>query len=361
MPGSETQWIFGAAGLVGLALYMHRVRGLARQMASAASTSASAGKAGAATVAWKRTPPAKIDGYCEVRPPETKGYVLQQTMLRVRDAKESLDFFSRVLGMRLIRSFDFPEMEFSLYFLGYVDMDQAPKEDEALKKWLFQQPATLELTYNYGTDSDPDFKGYHNGNSDPRGFGHIGINVPDIHAACERFEKLGVEFVKKPMDGKMKPLAFIKSPDGYWIVSYHSFNPNRVHGAYLLPFVPFWSQLCATTFLRHTPPTGNLQPHGPCRVGKGWIHCCSSKLSSPPPPSRMGLSRCISQKRVQTKIRKSNQLSFLLPNFAPCTLRPCAGNLGEGPHPRTGGACESTREFSQSHAKRGEKVVFFRL
>ena len=50
----------------------------------------------------------------------------------------------------------------------------------------------MELTHNWGTESDPNFKGYHNGNDEPQGYGHIGIDVPDVAAACKRFSDLGM-------------------------------------------------------------------------------------------------------------------------------------------------------------------------
>ncbi|KAL3652992.1 hypothetical protein CASFOL_002673 [Castilleja foliolosa] len=147
----------------------------------------------------------------------TKDYFLQQTMLRVKDPKVSLDFYSRIMGMSLLKRLDFPEMKFTLYFLGYEDTSKAPSDPVERTSWTFGQKAVLELTHNWGSETDPDFKGYHNGNSDPRGFGHIGITVDNVHKACKRFESLGVEFVKKPEDGKIKDIAFVKDPDGYWI------------------------------------------------------------------------------------------------------------------------------------------------
>lgn len=156
-------------------------------------------------------------GVCANPDPATKDFIMQQTMIRIKDPKKSLDFYTRILGMRLLCSLDFPEMKFSLYFVGYADPAQIPSDDADKVEWCFKQPGTVELTYNYGTDTDPEFAGYHNGNTDPRGFGHVGISVPDVYDACKRFEELGVEFVKRPDDGKMKGLAFIKDPDGYWI------------------------------------------------------------------------------------------------------------------------------------------------
>ena len=145
----------------------------------------------------------------------TANFVLNQTMLRIKDPAKSTAFYRDVLGMTLIEKFDFPDMAFSLYFLGYPTTP-VPIDAKARAKWLFEQPALLELTHNHGTEDQTEFS-HHNGNDDPRGFGHIGISVPDVYAACDRFEKLGVEFVKKPDDGNMKGLGFIKDPDGYWI------------------------------------------------------------------------------------------------------------------------------------------------
>ena len=146
----------------------------------------------------------------------TKGYVMQQTMLRIKDPSVSLDFYQNVLGMTLLGKYDFPTMSFTLYFLGYEQ--DLPEGDEKTKtEWVFRRPALIELTHNWGSEKDDSFTGYHSGKEDPRGFGHIGISVPDVYAACERFAKYDVDFIKNPDDGSMKGLAFIKDPDGYWI------------------------------------------------------------------------------------------------------------------------------------------------
>ena len=146
----------------------------------------------------------------------TTGYVLNQTMLRVRNPDASVAFYRDILGMTLLDRYDFEAMRFTLYFMGYEATGNIPSQPVERARWVFSRPALLELTHNWGTENDPDF-GYHNGNSEPRGFGHIGISVPDVDAACARFEQAGVEFVKRPQDGSMKGLAFIKDPDGYWI------------------------------------------------------------------------------------------------------------------------------------------------
>lgn len=157
------------------------------------------------------------DACCSEPHEATKDFIFQQTMFRIKDPKVSLDFYTRVMGMRLLKKLDFPSMKFSLYFVGYETAGDIPADEEQRTAWCFSRKATLELTHNWGTESDSDFKGYHNGNSEPKGFGHIGIMVPDVEKACERFESLGTKFVKKPSDGKMRHIAFIQDPDGYWI------------------------------------------------------------------------------------------------------------------------------------------------
>lgn len=146
----------------------------------------------------------------------TAQFVFNHTMLRVKDITKSLDFYTRVLGFSLVEKRDFPEAEFSLYFLALVDKAQIPAEAGTRTEWMKSIPGILELTHNHGTEKDAEFA-YHNGNTDPRGFGHICISVPDIRAACERFETLGVDFQKRLNDGRMNSLAFIKDPDNYWV------------------------------------------------------------------------------------------------------------------------------------------------
>ena len=141
----------------------------------------------------------------------TRGYTLTHTMLRITDPGRSLDFYQRVLGMRLVTRLDFEGAQFSLYFLQAPGHDPA---DSSLEQ-TFSRPGLLELTHNWGAESDG--TAMHSGNSDPKGFGHICIAVPDIAAACARFEGLGVAFQKKLGEGGMKEIAFIRDPDGYWI------------------------------------------------------------------------------------------------------------------------------------------------
>ncbi|KAG8979817.1 Lactoylglutathione lyase [Tulasnella sp. 427] len=173
-------------------------------------------------------------------PPETAGYQFNHTMIRVKDAKESIAFYTDVIGMEVISEYHNNDAKFSLYFLAF-DHSDGKDSKEAKDSGRMRREGVLELTHNHGTESDSEFKGYANGNQDPgRGFGrctygwicaalrlirpsllqregHIAISVDNIEAACERFERLGVRFQKRLTDGKMKNIAFILDPDGYWI------------------------------------------------------------------------------------------------------------------------------------------------
>jgi lactoylglutathione lyase len=147
---------------------------------------------------------------------ETDGFVFNHTMLRIKDPLVSLDFYTRVLGMAVLRKLDFPEMSFSLYFLHRGQGEPAPADAAERTAWTFAQRGVLELTHNWGTEADAEFK-YHDGNAQPQGFGHICLSVPDLDAAVRWFDDNAVPYVKRPEQGKLRDVAFIKDPDGYWI------------------------------------------------------------------------------------------------------------------------------------------------
>ncbi|WP_296478267.1 lactoylglutathione lyase [Roseinatronobacter sp.] len=142
----------------------------------------------------------------------TDNFVLTHTMLRIKDPARSLEFYQQVLGFRLVSRLDFEEARFSLYFLqprGHSD-----SADGTLSQ-TFSRMGLLELTHNWGSEDDD--SEMHSGNTAPKGFGHICLAVPDIAAACARFEEMGVQFQKRLGEGGMKEIAFILDPDGYWI------------------------------------------------------------------------------------------------------------------------------------------------
>jgi len=119
---------------------------------------------------------------------------LLHTMIRVGDLEKSIDFYTRIMGMRLLRRKDYPGGRFTLAFVGYGD--------EA-------DTAVIELTWNWDTTS------YDLGNA----FGHIAIAVDDIYTVCDRIRADGGVISREP--GPMKHgntvIAFVRDPDGYAI------------------------------------------------------------------------------------------------------------------------------------------------
>lgn len=120
--------------------------------------------------------------------------------------------------MTLLRHSQFPDAKFDLYFLAKLTKEERSNLSniDNLTAYVSRQRSILELTHNYGTENDAEFS-YHNGNSDPRGFGHICFSVPNLADAVKWFDENNVVFQKRPEDGSMKDIAFIKDPDGYWI------------------------------------------------------------------------------------------------------------------------------------------------
>jgi lactoylglutathione lyase len=116
------------------------------------------------------------------------------TMLRVGDLQRSIDFYTRVLGMQLLRTTDRPDQKYALAFVGYQsNPDQAE----------------IELTYNYGVDR------YDLGSA----YGHIALGVDDVAATCESIKAAGGVVTREagPVKGGKTIIAFVQDPDGYKI------------------------------------------------------------------------------------------------------------------------------------------------
>jgi lactoylglutathione lyase len=115
-------------------------------------------------------------------------------MLRTGNLDRAIDFYTHVLGMKLLRRTDYPEGKFTLAFVGYGD-----EIDHTV----------IELTYNWGTDH------YDLGD----GFGHIAIEVDDVYATCDQIKQLGGKVVREagPMKHGTTIIAFVADPDGYKI------------------------------------------------------------------------------------------------------------------------------------------------
>ncbi len=116
------------------------------------------------------------------------------TMLRTGDLDRSIDFYTQTLGMKLLRRQDYPEGKFTLAFVGYGD----EKRD-----------SVIELTYNWGVDQ------YEIGS----GYGHIALEVDDVHAACDAIRQKGGKIIRDagPMNAGTTIIAFVADPDGYYI------------------------------------------------------------------------------------------------------------------------------------------------
>lgn len=114
------------------------------------------------------------------------------TMIRVGDLKRSIDFYTRIMGMKLLRTSENPEYQYSLAFIGYSDESES---------------SVIELTYNWGTDK------YDHGTA----FGHIAIGVDDVAKMCEDVRQAGGRVTREagPVKGGKTIIAFVEDPDGY--------------------------------------------------------------------------------------------------------------------------------------------------
>ncbi|WP_122035469.1 lactoylglutathione lyase [Aliivibrio sp. EL58] len=116
------------------------------------------------------------------------------TMIRVGDLDKSIEFYTKVMGMDLLRQNTNEEYKYTLAFLGYGDESQG---------------AVIELTYNWGTET------YNMGTA----FGHIAIGVDDVYQTCDAIKAVGGNITREagPVKGGSTHIAFVKDPDGYMI------------------------------------------------------------------------------------------------------------------------------------------------
>lgn len=141
-------------------------------------------------------------------------------MLRIKDPAKTVPFYEDSFGLKLLHSYHFNEMGFSLYFMGSPLPDTVYPEPgtKASEQLLWDSPGvTLEFTHNHGAES---YNGLEmcSGNVEPyRGFGHIAMNTDNVYSSYDRLAAKGVSFQKTPDGGKMKGISFALDPDGYWI------------------------------------------------------------------------------------------------------------------------------------------------
>ena len=129
--------------------------------------------------------------------PDTQRFRFLHTMIRVMDMDKSIDFYTRHLGMKVLRRRDYPDGRFTLAFLGYGDESSN---------------TVIELTHNWDQKEK-----YQLGSA----FGHLAVGVPDIYATCEALKKEKVAIPRPPgpmkFGGGSTHMAFIEDPDGYRI------------------------------------------------------------------------------------------------------------------------------------------------
>ncbi|KAF5564272.1 lactoylglutathione lyase [Fusarium napiforme] len=143
------------------------------------------------------------------RKTDTRTYKLNHAMIRVKDPRRTIQFY-KLLGLSVVQKLSFPENKFDLYFLG-VDSPDSPSHG----KFTFDRQGLIELTHNYGTENDDNYR-VSSGNEKPYlGFSHISISVVNVQSTYQTLAKAGYKFQQDVASGHERVIAL--DPDGYWI------------------------------------------------------------------------------------------------------------------------------------------------